>query len=183
MVISSVFSESVSTPKSGVVFDTVTSLPVSGVFVLLYSESGNLATDFSDRNGNYRIAPKPDTYILKAQDGGYVFPSAKSQNELRNYSHVYVPGQPITVTTPDHIVSHYSIPLDPANGSVRHAVKRFWEKSSVWRLIIVSILFLVSGYASVTAQGTINLATFGVLGLYGGSVFFRKAFQNELSRS
>lgn len=100
--------------NTGVVFDSHTHKPVSGVFVVSFSPSGNLSSDFTDIQGRYKLRPRPDVYTLKASKKDYLFPSQIiTVPATEVYAHIYQPEEKIEITDAATHISNISIPIDP----------------------------------------------------------------------
>ncbi|MFZ3301301.1 MAG: 6-bladed beta-propeller [Microgenomates group bacterium] len=100
--------------KRGNVFDSLTSKPIKGVFLIFFSKSGNLKTSYSDDFGQYEVNPVPDDYQIKAEKAGYEFPSklfAVSSND--KYSRIYIPEEIIRVEKENETIANIAVPLDP----------------------------------------------------------------------
>lgn len=100
--------------KRGNVFDSITSKPIAGVFLIFFSKSGNLKTSYTDDFGQYEVNPVPDEYQIKAEKNGYEFPSklfAVSSND--KYSRIYIPEEIIKVEKENETIANIAVPLDP----------------------------------------------------------------------
>jgi len=100
--------------KQGVAFDGLSSTALAGVYVLMFSKSGNLQTCFTDQNGRYSVKLRPDNYSLRAEKFNYIFPSKLvTVPANQNFSHIYSPGENIQVLGESKDVSDIAVPLDP----------------------------------------------------------------------
>lgn len=100
----------------GVVFDTSNKSPVFAAYIILYSQSGNLKTDFTNQNGNYYLSDIiPDDYMLKVNAKRYAFPSQViNSHQIGGISNIYLNGDLISISKDNNTLSHISVPLDPS---------------------------------------------------------------------
>ena len=96
----------------GLVFNSLTNTPLPSVYLLFYSDSGNLQIAYTENDGRFSLNAPSDTYSIKAEKLGYLFPSRLlTVPENATYSRIYRPGDPYEVVgEPVHPVA---IPLDP----------------------------------------------------------------------
>ncbi len=142
-------------PRSdGLVFDSLNHRPISGAYVILYSPSGNLATDFTDNAGRYYVKPEPDTYRIRADALSYDFPSKIiTISEDSVYSNIYIPGLEVSVTEPERKVARMSLPMDPKiptgiNKSIRAFESFLSMLSPLFYAFVFTVLFLASASAT-----------------------------------
>ncbi len=132
----------------GVVFDSTNHRPISGAYVVLYSPSGNLATDFTDMAGRYFVKPEPDNYRIKVDALSYMFPSKIiTVAEDSIYSNVYTPGLELRVTEPERKVARMSLPMDPRvhskiNNTIRSLESFLLKMSPLFYAFAFTVLFL-----------------------------------------
>lgn len=115
----------------GVVFDTVSNLPIPNALILFFSESGNLKSTYSNKSGKYEIKLKPDDYKIRVDKDKYTFPSQSIKVSTNGvYTNIYVHPQIVPVTPVKPIVNEVSLALDPNN--------KFWPSfvSITMRLIL-----------------------------------------------
>ncbi len=83
----------------GLVFDTVTGKPVNGVYLTFYSESGNLKSAISNKDGRYTTTLVPGNYKLSIHKEGYTLASREQLMGISTqYPQLHSQGTDITVT-------------------------------------------------------------------------------------
>jgi hypothetical protein len=98
--------------SQGIIFDAKSGEPISDVYLVFYSSSGNLYLTYSDNIGRFRINAKPDEYQLRAEKKGYAFPSRIiTTPQTADHSHIYIVGENIPVIGEE--VLNISVPMDP----------------------------------------------------------------------
>jgi hypothetical protein len=148
--------------KNGIALDVQSTSPIPKALVMVYSPSGNLATDVTDQNGRYNLKPKPDTYELKASHADYAFP-APADKIPYNYAHVYKPGEKIEVNQSDSAIDEYTLPMDPIqNDTSIFAKLRHFRVGYPLALISSGIVL----FASYLTPNPFNLSLAGILVLY-----------------
>lgn len=160
--------------SDGVVFDADNERPLGGAFVILYSESGNLSTDFTDTAGRYSVKPKPDTYKMRAEREGFAFPAPISSSD--KFGRLYRQDDTITVSEKGQAISTYSVamtPLERTKKAIRTSSRRRIIRGS-----LVLIWFASSAYSFYAAPTLLNAASAGFVGLMymtrlAGSAFSR----------
>jgi hypothetical protein len=103
--------------KRGVVFDGLSGMPLAGAYIIMFSESGNLKTCFTDQKGQYSVKLRPDNYSLKAEKFNYIFPSkliTVSMNAA--FGHIYRPGEKIEIGSTGESIADIAVPMDPNTG-------------------------------------------------------------------
>lgn len=98
--------------STGIIFDSTSFKPISGAYIVFFSGSGNLKTAFSNANGRYTVSAPSDTYKVRVEKTGYVFPSSRiTTHSTEDFEHIYLPNEEIELTeTPRGDIA---IPLDP----------------------------------------------------------------------
>lgn len=96
----------------GVVFNSVTGLPMDLVTVRLIDEHGQtVSSAVSDKHGRYRIAARPGEFTVDVAKQGYTFPS----QYLKKHSTVYANILPTArIRVKDYGIITKNIPIDPA---------------------------------------------------------------------
>lgn len=146
---------------AGRVFDSANGKPISGAFVVLFSPSGNLKTNFTDAFGQYELAPKPDIYELRVDKNSYNFPSRLvTVTETVTFARVYVPGEKFDIKSKGEKFNYVSIPIDPA--SITAELPRAFVQALHIVSFIFSKLILVLEIAGVVVGG---LAAYSIPGL------------------
>jgi hypothetical protein len=107
--------------KWGVVYNSLTKLPVDLALVRLYSKKTNqlVQTRVTDRQGRYIIIAKdPGKYYLSVTKPGFVSPSSYLRGETQDTKYIDLyHGEVINVTEKDAVLTA-NIPLDPAEKKV-----------------------------------------------------------------
>jgi sugar lactone lactonase YvrE len=99
----------------GLVFNAASHNPLNKAYVLLFSQSGNLHTSFTDENGRYAFAGvAPDDYQLRSELRGYIFPSSIiTTSSTLDIPNIYVPGTLIPVEKDGTSLQEIAIAMDP----------------------------------------------------------------------
>ncbi len=157
------------------VFNAFSSGGVGGAYIIFYSQTGNLRTNFTDQFGHYSVTPVPDDYKIRVEHVSYDFPSKTVTVPATDvYSHIYLPGEVIKVIREGSIISDISVPLDPVNikssfrfilTKVNFAVKYILTKLGI-PLVLTGLV--ISGYAAVYDPSPLNAAVFVLLAVYLG---------------
>jgi hypothetical protein len=160
-------------PKNeGAIFNSVTNRGIAGAYVIFYSESGNLKTDFTDKRGHYSIIPKPDNYKVRVESTTYIFPSKIVTTASTPYfTHVYLPGEILKVEVEKQI-SDLSVAMDPAKinsffkfliAKINHSLTFVFEKLGI---ILSTIGIAICGFAMFYDPTTLNVTVFAVLCIF-----------------
>jgi hypothetical protein len=131
----------------GVVFESMTGEPVSGAYVLFYSKSGNLTTDFTDRRGRYFLEPAPDSYEVKVEADNYLFPAKKDLTGVVQFSNIYVKGQIILVNEKRKFM-RVAIPLDKLVAGWREKTSYYLAKIRYW----VSLIAILASFYTILVR-------------------------------
>jgi len=103
--------------KWGIVYNSLTKLPVDLALVRLYNKKNNqlVQTRVTDREGRYIIiAKEPGKYYLTVTKPGYSSPSSYLKGETQDTKYIDLyHGEAIDVTEKDAVITA-NIPLDPA---------------------------------------------------------------------
>jgi hypothetical protein len=104
--------------KWGIVYNSLTKLPVDLALVRLYNKSNNqlVQTKVTDREGRYiMIAKEPGKYYLSVTKPGYLSPSRYLMGETQDTKYIDLyHGEAIEVTEKDAVLTA-NIPLDPVD--------------------------------------------------------------------
>lgn len=101
--------------SNGLVFNAYSFKPIPKAYVVLFSSSGNLKTDFTDINGRYNFEGiTPDDYQMRTEAPGYIFPSQLiTTSTTETIPHVYQPGEVLPVSQDVSILKEVAVPMDP----------------------------------------------------------------------
>ncbi|HTL70687.1 MAG TPA: fibronectin type III domain-containing protein [Candidatus Eisenbacteria bacterium] len=112
----------------GVVFNSLTKLPVDLAIVRLFRSNGKLVrTSATDKQGRYAFLVDPGEYRIEATKQGYVFPSQylKDKKEDGQYLDLYH-GETIRAGEKGAIITA-NIPMDPLD-VVKSTKRLYWEE-------------------------------------------------------
>lgn len=158
--------------KSTVVFDGLTHKPVSGAFVVMFSKSGNLSSDFTDAKGRYSLKPRPDSYTIKVHKASYAYPSKLvTVPSSSSFTHIYLPGEEIEVKEPNTIIKDIAVPVDPKENLGPLRVRLTKLKNNTAHLMIkhhksiFNTLLITTGLSLLTNPNIYYLASFCVTGI------------------
>jgi len=135
---------------AGKVFESLTSVGVAGAYVLFYSSSGNLKTDFTDKDGKYCIKPPPDEYKVRVEADGYRFPSKVNLRGIDAYERVYKDGQVVRVMEAGERDVQLAIPIDRLDITWKQKTSYYLMKS---RWIMSYVVLLSSVYSLLVRPG------------------------------
>lgn len=147
-------------PGAGKVFDAINGKPIFAAFVVLFSDTGNLKTGFTDKFGQYELTPKPDIYNLKIDKDLYSFPSRViTVSQTVSYTRIYVPGEKFEIKNNGEKFNYLGIPVDPVKHGSTLAAS--FAKARQIVSFILSVLIpvlevaavLISGLAAATNPG------------------------------
>ncbi len=129
--------------RNGVVFDALSFKPLAKVYVILFSKSGNLKTDFSDQLGKYEFQDLAlDDYQMRAEIVGYNFPSKIITTSLSEVGDIYFPGNVISIIDKKSEVPELALPMDPSK--IRNILLIYGHKISGLFRILNPIVILIS---------------------------------------
>jgi fimbrial isopeptide formation D2 family protein len=131
--------------KWGVVYNSLTKLPVDLVLVRLYNKKNNqlVQTKVTDREGRYIIIAKEQgRYYLRVTKPGFISPSRYLKDETQDTKYIDLyHGEVIEVTEKDAVITA-NIPLDPAE-------KKALAFSEVIRGYVLKNLRLIISYVGL----------------------------------
>ncbi|MCC6521002.1 hypothetical protein IT403_03425 [Candidatus Nomurabacteria bacterium] len=158
----------------GVVYDSVTKVPLDPVYVMLQDMQGNeVASSITDIDGRYGFLVAPGTYTISAGKTNYIFPSKKLASKTTDelYEDLYF-GETITVDQADSAITK-NIPMDAVQFDWNEQEKlnkgfmRFYHKRDVIIADIADIVFFAgfafTSFAFFVVPGLLNA---GILFLY-----------------
>ncbi len=158
----------------GVVYDSVTKVPLDPVYVMLQDMQGNeVASSITDIDGRYGFLVAPGTYTISAGKTNYIFPSKKLASKTADelYEDLYF-GETITVDQADSAITK-NIPMDAVQFDWNEQEKldkgfmRFYHKRDVIIAEIADIVFFAgfafTSFAFFVIPGLLNA---GILFLY-----------------
>lgn len=150
--------------KNGaVVFEVVGNQPVAGAYVIFYSPSGNLKTDFTDKQGRYEVELRPDTYQLRVEAKGYDYPAKVRPAGLMRYGRMYSAGEKVEVTGESDNSPKYAVPMSPG----KNVLTRWYRGIAKTRDYIAGLGGAASAYTLLVLPGSrIAVAVLGLIGLY-----------------
>ncbi len=158
----------------GVVYDSVTKVPLDPVYVMLKDMQGNeVGSSITDIDGRYGFLVPPGVYTISANKTNYEFPSkkllSKTSDEL--YEDLYF-GEQIIIENADSAITK-NIPMDALNFDWNEQEKldkgfmRFYHKRDVIIAEIADITFFagfaLTAFAFFVVPGLLNA---GILFLY-----------------
>ncbi|HLD11321.1 MAG TPA: carboxypeptidase-like regulatory domain-containing protein [Patescibacteria group bacterium] len=162
----------------GVVYDSITKLPVDPAVVTLKNEKGkDLSTRITDIDGRFGFLVDPGNYTVEVKKANYLFPS---KVVLADHDEVYdkiYHGEAVPVAKSGQVIT-VNIPIDPIGFDWNQA-KKFSFYSAIWQRVmfrVSSLLFYVGFVLSfiwMTARSSgLNIAIFGLYILFFGLRLF-----------
>jgi hypothetical protein len=131
--------------KWGIVYNSLTKLPVDLALVRLYNKETNqlVQTRVTDREGRYiMISKEPGKYYLSVIKPGFISPTNLLRDEKQDTKYIDLyHGEAIEVTEKDAVITA-NIPLDPAE-------KRSLAFSEVIRSYLLKNLRLIVSYVGI----------------------------------
>lgn len=154
--------------SNGLVFDAYTFKPIQKVYVLLFSSSGNLKTDFTDADGRYNFEDvAPDDYQLRTEMTGYKFPSTIiTSSKTNDIDHVYLPGEILPVSQDTSILKEVAVPMDPSEAAgllkkVKFEIARTIKKMVAPSYLISMVLVALAVYTNPSQFNQVITMLFG----------------------
>jgi 5-hydroxyisourate hydrolase-like protein (transthyretin family) len=155
----------------GLVFDTVTGKPVNGVYLTFYSESGNLKSAISNKDGRYTTQLQPGDYKLSIHKEGYQLATKESIKQIQSeYPSIHHQGSDITITKQPFV--NIAVPVTKTQPStttqkVLSLPKRLQGGVEKHSVIFLTISFIISGYAYIANPNLLNNTVFYLVLLAG----------------
>ncbi|HKZ34998.1 MAG TPA: carboxypeptidase-like regulatory domain-containing protein, partial [Patescibacteria group bacterium] len=162
----------------GVVYDSITKLPVDPAVVTLKNEKGkDLSTRITDIDGRFGFLVDPGNYTVEVRKANYFFPS---KVVLADHDEVYdkiYHGESVPIAKSGQVIT-VNIPIDPIGFDWNQA-KKFSFYAAIWQRVmfrVSSVLFYIGFLLSiiwVTARTSgLNIAIFGLYLLFFGLRLF-----------
>ncbi len=150
----------------GIVFDAITLKPIAIAYVLLFSKSGNLKTDFTDEQGKFSFTDViPDDYSMRSERVGYIFPSTLiTTPKTIDFDHVYLQGENVPVSKENNPLDKIVLPMDPKSGA--SAWTKTKHQLSKLRIPAYGLSFVITGVAIATNPSMFNIVVASTLTLY-----------------
>ncbi len=160
--------------SNGLVFDAYTFKPIAKAFVVLFSKSGNLKTDYTDLHGRYSFdSVAPDEYQMRSEISGYKFPSSIiTTPQTLGMDHVYMQGETIPVTDENSYLEEIALAMDPTDKSgILYRLFHFGTSGliNIYRKLTVPLAGLgltTVAYATATNPSQFNQAIAIICGIY-----------------